>query len=70
MNTKRLLKGVVLLFGVLILSSLFIPAINPAKTRTRVQRIGSVNAAPHVVMSMTLSNTAALQDGTVPIVGK
>jgi hypothetical protein len=70
MNTKRLLKGVVLLFGVLILCSLFIPAINPAKTRTRVQRIGSVNAAPHVVMSMTLSNTAALQDGTVPIVGK
>lgn len=70
MNTERGLKGVVLVFGVLILCPLFIPAISPAKTKARAQRIGSVNAAPRVVMSMTLSNTAAPPASTLPSAGK
>jgi hypothetical protein len=70
MNTKRVLKGVALLFGVLILCPLFIPAINPAQTRFRAQRIGSVNAAPRVVMSMPLTNTAAPPSSTLPSTGK
>jgi len=66
MNTERVMKGVVMLLGVLILCPLFIPAISPAKTKVRARRIGSVNAAPRVVMSMTLSNAAAPPASTLP----
>ena len=59
MNTKQALKIVLPLLGALILCSLMIPAIPPAKTKARAQRIGSVNAAPQVVMSLTLSNIAS-----------
>ena len=59
-----------LIVGLLILCPVFIPAINPAKTRTRAQRIGSVNAAPRLVMSMPLSNTAAPPSSTLPSAGK
>ena len=69
MNMKQVLKRVLLLLGVLILCSLFMSAISPAKTKTRAQRIGSVNAAPRVVISMPLSNTAVSASSS-PSVGR
>ena len=61
MNTKRALQGGLLLLGVLILCCVYYDygLSHPGRTKTRAQHIGSVNAAPRVVMSMTLSNTTA-----------
>ena len=69
MNTKRVLKGVLLLLGVLILCYIYYGFTHPARTKARAQRIGSVNAAPRLVMSMTLSNTTA-PTSTLPSTGK
>ena len=72
MNTKRVLKGVLLLLGVLILCSVYYDygLSHPARTKARAQRIGSVNAAPRVVMSMPLTNTAASPPSALPSAGK
>ena len=59
MKTKQVLKGLLPLLGVLILCSLLIPAIPPANTRAWALRIGSVNAAPHIVMSLTFGTNAS-----------
>jgi hypothetical protein len=71
MNTKRVLKGVLLLLGVLILCSVYYDygLSHPARTKARAQRIGSVNAAPRVVMSTTLSNTT-VPASSLPSTGK
>jgi hypothetical protein len=71
MNTKRVLKGVLLLLGVLILCSVYYDygLTHPARTKARVQRIGSVNAAPRVVLSTTLSNTT-VPASILPSTGK
>jgi hypothetical protein len=59
MGTNRVLKGVLLLVGVLILCCVHYDygLTHPSRTKTRALRIGPVNAAPRVVMSMTSSNT-------------
>ena len=67
MNTKLALKGVLIVIGVLILIGVSLPPL--ARTKARAQRIGSVNAAPCVVMSMALSNTTAAAS-TLPSTGK
>ena len=71
MNTKRALKGVLPLLGFLILCCVYYDygLSHPARAKARAQHIGSVNAAPRVVMSMTLSNTTA-PAGTLPSTGK
>ena len=67
MNTKRALQGGLLLLGVLILCCIYYDygLSHPARTKTRAQPIGSVNAAPRVVMSMMLSNTTTVPANTL-----
>ncbi len=71
MNTNRVVKGIPLLLGVLILCGVCYEygLTHPARTKVRAQRIGSVNAAPRVVMSATLSNTTS-PSNTLPSTGK
>ena len=69
MNTKRVLKGLLIVLGVLMLFYIGVGLTHPAKTKARAQRIGSVNAAPRVVISMTLSNTTG-PASTLPSTGK
>jgi hypothetical protein len=64
---KALLVGV----GVLMMCCLCYEyrLTHPAKAKTRALRISSVNAAPRVVMSVALSNTAP-SINTLPNMGK
>lgn len=61
MNTQSNSRGVrIVLVAIGVLSLFYIAAglAHPAKTKVRALRINSVNAAPRVVRSSTLSNTA------------
>ncbi len=71
MNTKLALKGILIIIGVLILCCVCYEygLTHPARTKARAQRIGSVNAAPRIVMSQTLSRTTA-PTNTLPSTGR
>ena len=69
MNTKLALRGVLIVIGILILVYIGAALTHPEKTKTRAQRIQSVNAAPRMVMSQTLSNTTS-PTNPLPSVGK
>lgn len=69
MNTKLAFRGVLIVIGILSLAYIGAGLTHPEKTKFRAQRIGSVNAAPRVVLSATLSNTTA-PTSTLPSTGK
>lgn len=72
MNTQSNSRGgLIVLIAIGSLSLFYIAAglAHPAKTKVRALRINSVNAAPRVVMSSTLINTAE-PTSTVPSMGK
>ena len=69
MNTKRALKGALIVIGVLSLFYIGVGLTHPERTKARAQRIGTVNAAPRAVMSSSLSNTTA-PASTLPSTGR
>ncbi|MEI6784355.1 MAG: hypothetical protein WCQ21_25970 [Verrucomicrobiota bacterium] len=71
MNTKLVLRRVLTVIGILGLFGIVACLTPPLKTKAkaRVQRMNSVNAAPHVVLSAPLSNTTALTI-TLPTTGR
>jgi hypothetical protein len=69
MNTKLALRGGLIVIGILSLVYISAGLTHSEKTKARAQRIRSVNAAPRVVISSTLSNTTA-QTSTLPRTGK
>ena len=70
MNTKLALRGVLIVIGILSLFCIVASLMPPVtKTKAQAQRINSVNAAPRVVISSTLSNTPA-PTSTLPSRGK
>ena len=65
------MKSILLLVGVLILCCVCYDygLTHPSRTKTRGLHIGSENAAPRAVMSMTLSNNT-VPASTLPSAGK
>ena len=58
MKTKRGLKAVLVLTGVLILFYIGYGLTHPARTKARAQRINAVNNVARVSMILTPTNTA------------